>query len=197
MEYEMPKSINNTSCSDIQLNNFSNSKISSCISSSIPVLSTFLKETTKNSKELENDEKNLNELLNKLDLNSFNLEEVVTIEKDYDDDDDCCNDDENIKYEYYVMGDGCDPEEIKKKSPWEKDGFIIKKFPESNEIDNFIKNKKCICLLLNCHRIVIINNNPVNKKCSYNNFINENNILNFLCRDHKDEVNKRYVYNSQ
>ena len=200
MEDVITKSIKFTSCLKYD-NDFNNSNISSSIpksiSSSIPVLSTFFKETPKKNKELETDKKDFKELLDELDLDELDLDEVITIVKDYEtSDDDNFSNRENINYDYFEIGDGCDPNEIKKLSPWTKNGPIFKKLPDCNEIENFIQNKKCMCLLLNCQRTVLLNNILVKKSCSYNFFVNKKNWLNFLCPDHKKEVTERYVYNS-
>jgi hypothetical protein len=190
MEDVITKSIKFTSCLDKYDNDFSNSKISSNIPSNIPVLSTFLKENPKKNKELETDKKDFKELLDELDLDELDLDEldldeVITIDYESDNDDILSNE-EYINYDYFEIGDGCDPDEIKKLSPWRKNGPIFKKLPDCNEIENFIKNKKCICLLLNCKRNVLINKILVNKE----------NLLNFLCPEHKNEVEERYVYKS-
>lgn len=150
-----------------------------------PVLSTFLKKTPKKNNELEIEEKDFEELLAKL-----YLDEVVTIKKDdgkHISNDDDFSDNERTFYDFFEIGDGCDPEEIKKLSPWDKNGPILKKLPDLKEMEAFIKKKICLCLLLHCQNDVLTKNIDIESL--------EITPWNFLCRNHKEEVSEKYGYN--
>jgi hypothetical protein len=118
-------------------------------------------------------------------LDELCLDEVVTIKND---DGKESSDDDLFEKEkvFYEVGRGCNPEEILKLEPWNKKGPILKRLPNFNEMEDFIKKKKHMCLLLHCENIVVTKNIKI-----YSFKITP---WDFLCLDHQNEVAKRYKY---
>ena len=122
------------------------------------------------------------------------LDEVVTIKNDYGQESDDYGqesddyDQNRVFYNFFEIGQGCDPAEIKKLSPWDDNGPILKTLPTFNEMEYFIKKKKCICLLLNCENSVVTKNMDI--------YCFEITPWNFLCSYHKKIVSEKYEYES-
>jgi hypothetical protein len=155
-----------------------------------PVLSTFLKKTPTKNNELEIEEKDFEKKDFEELLAELYLDEVVTIKKDdgkHSSSDDKFSDNKRTFYDFLEICDGCDPEEIKELSPWNKNGPILKKLPSFNEMEACIKKKICVCLLLHCQNDVLTKHLDIDSL--------KITPWNFLCRNHKEEVAEKYGYN--
>lgn len=184
MDDPSTKSVKFTPYLDTRDSDFRKPSLPTIRPKSSPVLSTFLNKTPTKNNELEIEEKDFEELLAEL-----YLDEVVTIKKDdgKNSSDDNFSDNERTFYDFFEIGDGCDPEEIKELSPWDKNGPILKKLPGFNEMEAFIKKKICVCLLLHCQNDVLTKHIDIDSL--------EITPWNFLCRNHKEEVAEKYGYN--
>lgn len=192
MDDRSTKSVKFTPYLDTRDSDLRKPSLPTIIPKSSPILSTFLNKTPTQNKELqiENEleikEKDLEELLAEL-----YLDEVVTIKKDdgkhSSDDDDDFSDNERTFYDFFEIGDGCDPEEIKELSPWHKNGPILKKLPGLNKMEYLINEKICVCLLLHCQNDVLTKHIDIKS--------HEITPWNFLCRNHKEEAAEKYGYN--
>jgi hypothetical protein len=189
MDSPVKKSLNYPSYSDTKYENFIKPILSKSRPTTNKVLSTSSKKTPTKNKEDEIDEinkideiseNNLEDLFDKLYLDEF-----VTIKND-DGKESIDDGKERVFYNFFEIGHGCDPKEIKKLSPWDDNGPILKTLPTFNEMEYFIKKKKCTCLLLNCENSVVTKNIDI--------YSFEITPLNFLCSYHKNKVIKKYGY---
>jgi hypothetical protein len=193
MNYPGEKSLNHPWYSATKHENFIKPILSTSIPKTDKVLSTSSQKTPTKNKEdeideiseiseiSEIDENNLEDLLAKLDL-----DEVVTIKND-DGKENSDDGKERVFFNFFEIPEGCDPEEIKKLKPFsESEGPILKMLPTFNEMEYFIKKKKCMCLLLNCENSVVTKNIDI--------YSFEITPLNFLCSYHKKKVRDKYGY---
>jgi hypothetical protein len=189
MDSPVKKSLNYPSYSDTKYENFTKPILSTSTHKTNKVLSTSSKKTPTKNKEDEIDEinkideiseNNLEDLFDKLYLDEF-----VTIKND-DGKESIDDGKERVFYNFFEIGHGCDPKEIKKLSPWTDNGPILKTLPTFNEMEYFIKKQKCTCLLLNCEKSVVTKNIDI--------YSFEITPWNFLCSYHKKKVRKKYGY---